>query len=68
MKLNGETYQSTLAHVKLDGKRVSFDETLNFQGNELLITYSGELDGDNMQLTRKVGEIATEKLVAKRIK
>ena len=68
MKLNGETYQSTLAHVKLDGKRVSFDETLNFQGNELLITYSGELDGDNMQLTRKVGEIATEKRVAKRIK
>ena len=68
MKLNGETYRSTLAHVKLDGNRVSFDETLNFQGNDLLITYDGELDGDNMQLTRKVGAFATEKLVAKRVK
>ena len=68
MKLNGETYRSKLANVKLDGKRVSFDETLNFQGNDLLITYDGELDGDNMQLTRKVGEFATEKLAAKRVK
>ena len=68
MKLNGETYRSKLANVKLDSKRVSFEETLNFQGNVLLISYDGELDGDNMQLTRKVGEFATEKLVAKRVK
>jgi enterochelin esterase-like enzyme len=66
MKLNGETYRSKLGELKLDGKLVSFEETLNFQGNDLKITYSGELDGDKMQLTRKVGEFATEKLVAER--
>jgi len=68
MKLNGETFDSKLANVKLDDKSVSFEETLNFQGNDLLITYSGELAGDEMQLTRKVGEFATEKFKAKRAK
>ncbi len=68
MKLNGETFRSKLAGVKLDGKLVSFEETLNFQGNDLKISYSGELDGDKMQLTRKVGEFATEKLIVKRVK
>ncbi len=68
MKLNDETFNSKLANVKLDGKTVSFEETLNFQGSDLLITYTGELAGDEMQLTRKVGEFATEKFVAKRAK
>ena len=68
MKLNGESFTSKLANVKIDGKSVSFEETLNFQGNDLLITYSGELNGDEMQLTRKVGDIATEKLSATRAK
>lgn len=68
MKLNGETFNSKLAKVKLEGKSVSFEETLNFQGNDLLITYSGELTADEMQLTRKVGEFATEKFAATRAK
>ncbi len=68
MKLNGSTNQSKLSNVKLDGKAVSFDETLSFQGAELLIRYSGDLNGDDMKLTRKVGEFATEEFVAKRTK
>ncbi len=68
MKLNGENFNSKLANVKLDDKTVSFEETLSFQGNDLLITYSGELTDDEMQLTRKVGEFATEKFLAKRAK
>ena len=68
MTLNGTTFRSPLAAVKLDGKRVSFEETMNFQGTDLLITYSGEVNGDTMELTRKVGEFATEKLIARRAK
>jgi uncharacterized protein len=50
------------------GKKVSFDEKLKFNDADLLITYSGELDGDEMKLTRKVGDFATEDFVAKRSK
>ncbi|MBX3442869.1 MAG: hypothetical protein KF774_10715 [Planctomyces sp.] len=66
MTLNGETYRSELSNVKLDGKSVSFEEKLPFQGTDLTITYTGEISGDVLSLTRQVGEFATEKLVAKR--
>ena len=68
MTLNGETHNSKLANVKLDGSKLSFDETLNFQGNELSISYSGKLSDDELKLTRKVGEFATEEFTAKRSK
>ena len=68
MKLNGDTNNSKLSNLKIDGKSVSFEETLSFQGSDLLISYSGELEGDEMKLTRKVGEFATEKFTAKRVK
>ena len=68
MKLNGETHNGKLSNVKIDGKSVSFEESLSWQGADLLITYSGELEGDDMKLTRKVGELATEKFIAKRVK
>ncbi len=54
--------------AKLDGKKASFDEKLKFNDAELLITYIGELDGDQLKLTRKVGDFATEEFVAKRSK
>jgi hypothetical protein len=39
---------------------------LNFQGNEVRITYTGK-DADNeTKFTREVGEFAKEELVAKR--
>src|SRR6187455_953021 len=37
---NGE---SALAEGKVDGDKVSFVENLNFQGNEIRITYSGTI-------------------------
>lgn len=68
MKLNGEEHQSKLDGVKLDGKEVVFTEHLKFQDFELEITYSGQLNADEMKLTRQVGDIATEELIATRVK
>ena len=68
MKLDGTSYSSTLVNVKLDGKSVSFEEQLKFGDREILITYTGELNNDEIQFTRKVGDFATEKFVAKRVK
>lgn len=55
-----------LTDIKLDGDNVSFVETLNFDGNDLVIHYTGTIAGDEMKLKREVGEFATEQIVAKR--
>ena len=52
--------------VKLEGDALSFYETLSFQGMDIRIDYAGTLEGDEMKLTRKVGDFATEKIVVKR--
>ena len=58
----------TLKEIKVSGEDVSFLETISFEGNEILVTYKGKLVGDEMKLTREVGEFATEQIVAKRVK
>ena len=52
----------------IKGDDVSFTENLEFNGNQLVITYSGKISGDELKLTRKVGDFATEELTAKRVK
>jgi hypothetical protein len=53
---------------KLTGDDVFFVENMTYQGMAIRIEYSGKLAGDELKLTRKVGEFATEELVVKRIK
>jgi hypothetical protein len=55
-----------LKNIKVDGDKISFDEPLAVDGNEITITYSGTLAGDELKLTRNVGEFGTEQLTAKR--
>ena len=62
--IGGGTVQ--LKNVKVDGDKISFDEPLSVEGNEITITYSGTLAGDEMKLTRTVGQFGTEELTAKR--
>ena len=50
----------------MDGDKVSFVEMLDFQGNEIRITYTGTISGNEMKLTREVGTFAKEEIVAKR--
>ena len=47
---------------------MSFTENLDFNGNPLVITYTGKISGDEIKFTRKVGDFATEEVVAKRAK
>jgi hypothetical protein len=53
---------------KIDGDNITFAELLNFNGNEIRIIYTGKIDGDEIKFTRKVGDFATEEIVAKRAK
>ena len=52
----------------IKGNAVTFVENLNFNGNQIVITYTGTLSGDELKLHRKVGDFAEEDLVAKRVK
>ncbi|HXO45307.1 MAG TPA: hypothetical protein VN846_07535 [Candidatus Cybelea sp.] len=50
------------------GDDVSFVENLDYQGQKLVITYTGKISGDEIKFTRDVGGVAKEDLVAKRVK
>jgi enterochelin esterase-like enzyme len=63
--IGGEKNESKLVDGKVDGDTVSFVELLNYQGNDLRITYKGTVSGKEIKFTRQVGEVATEELVAK---
>ena len=60
--------EAELKDIKLKGDDIAFAEPLSFDGNEITITYSGKIAGNEMKLTRTVGEYATEEIVAKRAK
>jgi hypothetical protein len=57
-----------LTELKMVKDVVSFVEPLKFQDQEIRVEYVGKITGDEMKLTRKVGDFATEELVAKRVK
>jgi enterochelin esterase-like enzyme len=67
-EVNGDKHTSELKDGKLKGDEVSFVEAFAFQGNEISISYGGKLAGDEIKFTRKVGDFASEELVAKRDK
>lgn len=55
-----------LKNLKVDGDKVSFEEPLKIDGNEITIVYNGTLAGDELKLSRVVGDFGTEQLTAKR--
>ena len=64
----GQKGEADLRDGKVNGDEISFVEKLDFQGNEIPITYTGKVAGDEIKFTRKVGDFATEEFVAKRVK
>jgi enterochelin esterase-like enzyme len=64
--IDGQTYETQLTDGKLDGDTISFAEPLDFQGMQLDIRYAGKVNGDEIKMTRQVGDVATEELVMKR--
>jgi len=60
--------QADIQDGKIDGDTITFVEPLSFNGMDMKITYTGKIEGDQIKFTRKVGDFATEDLVAKRVK
>jgi hypothetical protein len=59
---------AALKDIKVKDGDVAFVETMKIQEMEITVTYTGKLAGDELKLTRVVGEFGTEPLVAKRVK
>jgi enterochelin esterase-like enzyme len=65
----GEQKRETqLTEGKVDGEKISFVEMLDFQGNDLRITYTGKIstNANEINFTREVGDFAREEIVARR--
>ena len=66
-ELGGQKRQVEFKEVKLAGDTLTFVELYKFQDNEVRIDYTGKVADNEIKFTRKVGDIATEEFVAKRI-
>lgn len=64
----GEKRTVELKEGKIAGDQISFVEMLDMQGQQIRIDYKGQVVGDEIKLTRNVGDFGTEQLVAKRVK
>ncbi len=60
--------ETALEDGKLDGNNISFTENMKLGDMTLNITYKGTVNGDQLKLTRHVGDFATEDLTANREK
>lgn len=64
---SGETKrEAELAEGRITGDTLSFVETLQFQGNELRIRYTGKINGDEIAFTREVGNFGKSEFKATR--
>jgi hypothetical protein len=64
-----EIATTVIQNGKVDGDTVTFVEPLDFMGMLLEISYTGKIvSADQIDFTRKVADVATETLVARRAK
>lgn len=66
-EINDQKREVELTEGSVARETVTFVETLNFNGADVRIAYSGSLVGDELRLKRQVGSFATEEIVAKRV-
>jgi len=63
---DGEKREAELKEGKVEGDTVIFVEPLKIQDNELRITYTGRISGNEIKFNRKVGDFGSSEATAKR--
>jgi hypothetical protein len=63
----GQSRDVVFKDVQVKGDTITFTENFEFQGNSLPITYTGVIAGKEIKFVRKVGDVATEEFVAKKL-
>src|SRR5881227_3341053 len=62
----GEKREAELKEGKVEGDTVTFVEPLKIQDNDIKITYTGKISGNEIKFTRKVGDFGSSEATAKR--
>src|SRR5436190_22428474 len=62
----GEKREAELKEGKVDGDTVTFVEPLKIQDNDINITYTGKISGNEIKFTRKGGDFGSSEATAKR--
>src|SRR2546427_3113771 len=62
----GEKREAELKEGKVEGDTVTFVERLKIQDNDVRITYTGKISGNEIKFTRQVGEFGKSEATAKR--
>jgi acetyl esterase/lipase len=65
-EINGQKHEAELKEGRVNDDTVSFVEMLNFQDNDIRITYRGTILTNEIKFTREVGDFAKEEIVARR--
>ena len=63
---DGEKRDAEFKDGKVEGDTVTFIEPLKIQDNEINITYTGKIAGNEIKFTRKVGDFGSSEATAKR--
>jgi enterochelin esterase-like enzyme len=63
---DGEKREAELKEGKVEGDTVTFVEPLKIQDNDIRITYTGKISGNEIKFTRKVGDFGSSEATAKR--
>ena len=63
---DGEKRDAEFKDGKVEGDTVTFVEPLKIQDNEIDITFTGKISGDEIKFTRKVGDFGSSEATARR--
>ena len=63
---DGEKREAELKEGKVEGDTITFVEPLKIQDNEVRITYTGKISGNEIKFSRKVGDFGSSEATAKR--
>jgi hypothetical protein len=66
--IGGTEAKTPITEGTVNGDDVAFVENLNYSGMDLRIAYKGKISGDEIKLSRMVGDQQGETFVAKRAK
>jgi enterochelin esterase-like enzyme len=66
VEMTDRTREAEFKEGKMDGDTVTFVENLNVQGNEICITFTGKVTGNEIKFTRQAGDFGSSEATAKR--
>jgi hypothetical protein len=68
VNIAGTDMKSKITDGKVEGEKISFSESLDYNGSPLAIEYKGTVSGDEIKVARDVGGQSDGTITLKRVK